>query len=348
MKYFFITASMVGGGTERVISILANQFAKEGHDVTILMTADDRLDYALENTVNCELITTSTQGSLIKRFGRIIKIRNVFKKNREAVFYSFGTETNLFSILASMGLNSNLILSERNDPNQCSYSKLRDMVYFGGKRFVFQTESAKQCFSCRIQKRSVVISNPIRDDLPDAFTGIRKKTVVAVGRLERQKNHKLLITAFSKFLTEFPEYELKIYGQGPLKAELQELIEKSQLTGKIHLMGFSKNVLEEIKEDGMYVLSSDYEGVPNSLLEAMGIGMPVIATDCPIGGPDSLIEDGSNGVLVPVGNELVMYEAMCRFARDAMFAEACGKNALLVRDTNKTENIVKLWAQCAM
>ena len=112
MKYFFITASMVGGGTERVISILANHFAKEGEDVTILMTADDRLDYCLEKQIKCELISTSTSGSPIKRIQRIIKLRNIFKHNKTATFYSFGTETNLFCILASVGLDINLILSE--------------------------------------------------------------------------------------------------------------------------------------------------------------------------------------------------------------------------------------------
>jgi len=346
MKYFFITASMVGGGTERVISILANHFAREGEDVTILMTANDKLDYTLDKNVKINLITSNTGKSVIKRINRIRVLRSLYTQNKDAVFYSFGTETNLFSILASLGKKVNLVLSERSDPNQCTFKLLRDSIYFFGAKFVFQTEQARQCFSKRIQDRGVVISNPLRDDIPDCYKGERKKTIVAVGRLIPVKNYPLLIRAFAMLHSEYPDYQLQIFGQGEELEKLQELTKQLDVQRDVCFCGFTENVLEQIKTAGMYVLSSDYEGVSNSLLEAMALGVPVIATDCPIGGATSLIQNGENGLLIPVGDENSLYESMKRYAKHIAFADKCGQNAAKVRNENETTRIAKLWKDC--
>ena len=343
MKYFFITASMVGGGTERVISILANHFAKKGNDVTILMTANDTIDYELDNRICTKLITTNTGGSILKRLERIQKLRQIYKENLDAAFYSFGTETNLFAILAGLGERVNLILSERNDPNRCTYKLLRDVIYFFGNKFVFQTEQAKRYFSKRIQNRSAVIPNPIREDIGESYQGVRKKRVVAVGRLEPQKNQKLLLEAFQLFHNEYQEFYLDIYGQGPCLDELKRETEKLNIVENVHFKGFSKNILEEIQDASMYVLSSDYEGIPNSLLEAMAIGLPVISTNCPIGGPESVICNGINGILVETGNAAQLAESMCYYAKCPEKAAEFGEKATEIKETNKAERIASMW-----
>jgi len=345
MHIIFIIASMGGGGSERVISALSEQFIRWQHDVTIIMTAGNEIAYTLDARIKVKQIGGQTGGSLQKRLSRIAELRKLVKRNKNALFISFGTETNLFCILAGFGIKKRMILSERNDPNQCSYKTARDMIYSLGNRFAFQTDAAKECFSRAIQKRSTVIPNPILQQIPERFTGKRDKTVVAVGRLTKQKNHALLLQAFKLFWEKHPEYRLIIYGQGELEAELRNLSCSLNLDSAIVLAGFSKDIIEKIKTAGMYVLSSDYEGISNSMVEAMAVGVPVIATDCPIGGARLCIEDGVNGLLVPVGDKEAMASAMSKLADNPHFADRLSKKAVEIHKRFSLENIAAQWLE---
>lgn len=345
MKINFLTASMVGGGTERVIALLANYLVEQGHKVTIMMLADNRVEYSLNEKIEILQISSATGGRIKERIKRIAKLRSYFSKNCNDIYLSFGTETNLFAIVASAFFRCKLILSERNDPNQCNFKKFRDFLYFYGKYFVFQTEDARKCFSQKIQKRSVVIPNPLSEMLPEPFEGIREKTVVAVGRLEEQKNYYLLLDAFEKFSKVNKEYSLHIYGKGILLQDLELYAKKLEIEEKVKFEGFKKNVLEHIKNAGMYVLSSDHEGIPNAMLEAMAMGLPVIATDCPIGGPRMLLESEKNGILVPMNDSEAMSVAMKQIADDQDLAEKCSLEARKVRELYSIPNICDKWME---
>lgn len=343
MHIIFVTASMAGGGSERVIAALSEQFIQWDHSVMILMTASDEVAYSLNENVQVTPLGFRTGGSVHKRIKRIAALRKHFKTHKDSLVISFGTETNLFSVIAALGLKQRMILSERNDPNQCTFARLRDFIYYFGKAFVFQTEDAAKCFSARIQKKGCVIPNPVFGRLPEVFMGEREKTIVAVGRLTAQKNHMLLLHAFSDFVQTEPEYRLVLYGKGELEGELKETAEKLGISDKVVFAGFKNPVLEYINRSGMYVLSSDYEGISNSLAEAMAIGLPVIATDCPIGGSRLCIEDGENGLLVPMKNGEKLCEAMHRIASDKEFAEKLSRNAVRIRDRFAVEKIAGMW-----
>ena len=345
MKALFVTAGMDGGGTERVIAVLANYMVQHGHDVTILMTVGEESVYELDNRIKLAGIGERTGGRIGKRVERIRKIRRYFREDKERVILSFGIETNLFSILAGLLLKNKILVSERNDPNRCSYPAIRNLLYQFADGFVFQTKAAQQCFGRNIRKKSVVIANPVKDSLPEPFQGERRKRISAVGRLEPQKNHKLLISAFAEFYKTHPDYELFIYGKGELQRELQELAEQSGISSQVKFPGFAKNVPEQIKADAMYVLSSDYEGISNSLMEAMAIGMPVISTDCPIGGSALLIQSGVSGILTPVGDTKALTEAMCRIADEPEKAQKMAQRAQEIRETYSTSKICTQWME---
>ena len=345
MKIVFVTAGMGGGGSERVIANLSNYLVKQGHTVLIVMTAGNEVAYWLDHRVIVRSIGERTDGSIMKRFKRILSIRGVIAKDRSQVILSFGTETNLYTILASLFLKNRLIVSERNDPNQCKYQKIRNGLYELADCFVFQTKDARECFSKRIQDRSVVIPNPIKSDLPDPYTGERKKKIVAVGRLNYQKNHRLLLEAFADFNKGYPDYELMIYGQGELLEELTIYSETLQISKQVQFAGFSQKILQEISDAAMYVLSSDFEGVSNSLMEAMAIGIPVISTDCPIGGSAELIEPMKNGILVPVKDRLALAEAMITLAGNPNIGKRLSNRAVSVRETYSNDKICKRWME---
>lgn len=130
--------------------------------------------------------------------------------------------------------------------------------------------------------------NPVEAErIPSQYRGERENVIVAAGRLAPQKNFSLLIKAFARFNKHHPEYTLRIYGEGELREELTNLTNSLQIAEKVELPGRSVSLLQEMNSAAMFVLTSDYEGMPNVLLEAMCMGMPVISTDCPSGGRKS-------------------------------------------------------------
>ena len=343
MKVIFVIVSMAGGGAERVISILANQFVKSGIDVCIMMTAGNEVSYELDERVQLCSMGGTSGGSLKKRIRRIRNMRSVFKGNRNSTIISFGPGTSFFTVVADLFLHHHLIISERNDPAACAYPIIRNLIYSKARAVVFQTEAAKNCFPVRIQKKGVVIANPISANLPDISRGERQKTVVAVGRLETQKNYPLLLDAFSEFHKQNKDFILHIYGEGSQKGILQEQAERLHIENYIVWEGFCRDVLQRIKRAGIYVLPSDYEGVSNALLEAMAMELPVVATDCPIGGSALCIEDGINGRLVPVRNVSRMVQAMSELVNDPEKAEKMAKEAGKVRVRFSEEKIAEQW-----
>lgn len=343
MKVCFITSTMVGGGAERVIATLSNELARRGCEVTILLTTAYVIEYDLDPRVQVKMISNKTNKNNLERIKRIKALRNYFKRNRDVNYISMPTDTNIFTVIAALFLKVNLIISERSDPNQYHSKNLRNLVYRFAHKIVFQTQEAKLYYSKRLQRIGEVIPNPISSLLEEPYTFERIKRIVAVGRLDPAKNHKLLIDAFEKFVCEYGEYELYIYGKGILEEELSKYIKNKKLEEKVKLAGFFSNVWGEAKNSAIYVLSSDFEGMPNSLLEAMAMGLPVIATDCPIGGSAMVIQDGANGLLVPAGNVEEMYRAMCRLASDEEYAKALGEKALRVREELSVEKICDRW-----
>lgn len=350
-KIIFVTISMRGGGTERVISVLANRMVTEGHEVTIVMIADPTIEYELDERISTVCVSKATGGSLIGRIKRIFNMRKVFARNRDAKIISMGTVANMFSLLASFGLKNPVTISERNDPNRLNHRPIkkvevwiRNLLYRRADKVVLQTEDVLDCFPNYIRKKSEVIPNPVPLNMPLPVSMVeRTNTIMTAGRLTEQKNHKLLIDAFAKFSAHFPEYRLNIYGRGELEKVLQKQVEELQLQEKVKLCGFCNNLYEELGKGGMFVLTSDWEGISNTLLEAVAMGIPTIATDCPVGGSRVCIKDGVNGFLIPVGDENMLLQKMTALASDRALREKLSQNAVKIRDDFSVEKIVSRW-----
>ena len=347
MKIAFVCESLSFGGIERVISIISESFAKNGVDVTILTTVDNKRSYELDFRIKTRQIEyTQMANSAVKVYQKIRGLRKNILTEKYDVCIAFGYKASVYSIIAATGIKTKIIISARNDPDSYGNGlirKVRDLAYRRSDLLVCQTEYVKQYYEKRLVRNSIIIPNPIKADLPVPFKGNRDKRVVNFCRLNRQKNIPLLIDAFSLFHKHHPAFSLCIYGQGDIKEELVEHIAKKGLQKSVKIQDFTSNIHEAVINASMFVSSSDYEGISNSMLEALAIGLPTICTDCPVGGASLAIADGINGILVPVNNVQELAKAMQRVAENDEFSKSLSENGALIRERFSTEKILKQW-----
>lgn len=349
MKIMFFVPRMGGGGAERVIANLANDFDKKEHSVLIYTPTDSKSFYPLRPSV--QIIGENypvSKKPIIRQFMLIcggarlwFAYNKTVKREKPDVVISFLTETNIIALLHNHK-QIKLIISERNDPTK--YSKPVQLFI----KLLYKKADVLVCQSYRVAdyfalNNTEVIPNPIDVSLlPKPYNGVRRKTVSAVGRLALQKNFFNMINAFSMVENDFNDYNLEIYGEGPLHNTLQELIDSLNMTGRVKLMGAHKDVLEKIKDTSLFIMSSDYEGFPNALVEAMAIGLPVISTDFNSGTAREIIGK-ENGVLVPVGDPEALAKAMNELLRNRELRESMSKENIKIRDKLAVDKISSEW-----
>lgn len=333
MKIVFVLPNMSGGGTERVVALLANEYVQKGYHVTIMLFAGDQTVYPLDERIEICCVGEASQGSFSVRMKRLANMRRFYKKNAGCHIFAFSAMGAVFSALTAMGIPHRMLVSERNDPSRYEHPRIRNWAYGRAEKIVLQTEDMKNYFPQKWKRKMVVIPNPVSDDMPFPYEGVRSKKVVTVARLQPQKNQKLLISAFAGFLKDYPDYELHLFGIGELEQALKEQAEKLNIADKVIFRGFSSKVREEILDSAMFVLTSDYEGISNSMIEALAMGIPVISTDCPVGGSKMYIEDGISGILTPVGDEKALLKAMKKIAGDTEFAKKISMNGTKIKET---------------
>lgn len=348
MKILFTISQLGGGGAERVVSVLANGFASIGWNVEILMIYDRPIAYELDKRIKLTNLHCK-RGRILGSIQQIFAIRKYYKKTDVDVIVSFLVVVNMVSILAHLGCKIPLIISERNDPNRNPRSNIvrimRDKIYRFAEGNVFQTPDAKRYFEDKKVKNGIVIPNPLKECLPEPFLGERKKTFVTAVRLEKQKNIPLLIKAFACVHELHPEYSLRIFGDGPDKDELIRLCTEHDINDSVKFEGFSKNWHSLILDASCFVLPSDYEGLSNSLIEALALGIPVISTDHPIGGAKMFVENHKNGILIPVGDENALVDAMMFIIDNPDSAWQYAKNAQSIRAKLAVDTIVQKWIE---
>lgn len=271
-----------------------------------------------------------------------------FIDNRpDAVILSFMVHC-YSNVAEAIGKNkkNKFIISERDDPNTVTGKEMKRRRIYAmhmADACVFQTEQAYQCLVGEIGEKGVVIPNPISDGLIPTYTGKRRKSIVNFCRLHRKKNLPLLIRAFKQVNAKHPEYELNIYGKGELQEQLLELIRELNLEDKAFIFDFTSDIHSIIKDCAMFVSSSDFEGISNSMIEAMAIGLPTVCTDCPIGGASMMICSNKNGILIPVGDENALAEAMNYMIENPAEADRMGLEAAKIRYELSCKNIAEKW-----
>lgn len=313
-KIAFFIGSMGGGGAEKVISILSNYYAERGYKTDVIVLLNNDIYYELNKSTNF----IDFSGDTTSRFKRVPywlkSIRSYVKNEKPDVIVSFVARINCLVALACIGLKTKIIVSERSDPRLDGRTKginfLTKIFYPKVDRVVFQTNRAKGFFPKL--KNGIVISNPIM--VKEFADKVDETKIVSVGRLCKEKNHKMLINAFYKLYKNHKEARLEIYGDGVLKDELQLQINDLELENNVKLMGKVDDVMSRIADSCIFCLSSNYEGLSNALLEAIALGIPCISTD--VAGASEYIVDGESGFIVPVGDEDAFAKRMIELYSD--------------------------------
>ena len=335
-----------------MITDIANALS-DTHEVDFLTYRNDKVLQPLSDKVNH--IHNPLYKNKIKpleNIGQICKLHKFIKKNSYDVAIAFLHPSNYMLTLASKGTKTKVLLSERADPysrkkNGGLYTHLIEHILYRADGYVFQSNGAMELYPQKCQEKGVVIVNSIPDDLTDLhFTGKRKKTVVHVARMELiQKRQDVMLEAFKIFSEKHPDYVLEFYGDGPEEDKMKALAHEMGLDDKVDFKGAQGNILSHIADAGMFVLTSDYEGLPNALLEAAAIGLPCISTDCSPGGARMIIEDGKNGFIVPCGDYKMLAERMCELAEDSEKAERFSREAMKITEKFEPSEIYRRWEE---
>ena len=345
---------MAKGGSQRVIANLAESLVEKGHQVTIVTTMIAEDEYELPggvkriiSDISEEEITSNRIGNLKKRF---CKLRNIWKKEQPDIIISFIGKNNFMAILTAWGLKIPVVVSVRAEPTVEYYNGF--MRFFAkhllckAAGVVLQTEDSKTFFNKKTLKKAVVLPNPLNPNFIDEYyDGPRENKIVTVGRIDSLKNQKLIVESFYKIAGELPDVELVLYGDGEDRESLMESAKNSPYGDRIFFPGSVNNVKEHIKTAKLFVLSSNAEGMPNALMEALALGIPCVSTNCPCGGPKMLMEGKENGILVPVGDSEEMAKAMKVILQYEKLWEKYSKNAYRITETLNPDVVNKRWEE---
>lgn len=343
-RIVFFIGSLQLGGAERVLSILANSLIILKYEVTIILYYDREICYELNNDIKIIEIEKETKSS--SYFTNMLFLRKYIQRNADIVV-SFLTVFNIFSILTTFNLHIPIIVSNRSDPNYEPRKRrlrmLRNFLYRFSSKIIVQTTSAKRYFPFSLQDKIVEIANPISGTLVkgEALLQEKEKKIVAVGRLIQSKNQLLLINAFTRIANKYADYELHIYGDGEYKAILEKQINDLNMSDRIILMGEEKNIFDKIKNADVFVLTSNYEGMPNSLLEAMCLGLPVVATR--VAGAEDFIVSGENGLLVDCNDQQGVELSLEQLLDNPKQKETIAKNAVEIYEELRESQIINKW-----
>ena len=356
-KIMFHLNCLERGGAERVVTNLSNQFCKEGDEIIVATQWFGEEEFELSpgvRRIHVGLKESDTKkNAIIKAILRVRYLRELIREEKPDAVVAFAYKAIYRTLIASLFIKTPVIIAVRTDPVGHYDSKLDKilipLLYPRASGAVFQTEGQRDFFPKYIRDKSCIILNPVTDKYLNVEHPVQKeKTIVHSGRMVDFKNQQLLIEAFVQVHEKYPEYDLKIYGGDSFDGTrelLEATIEKHNAHRYVHLMGSSDELEKQLIKGEIYAFSSDWEGLPNALLEAMVLGMPIVATDCPCGGPRTIMEHRKSGLLVPVKDKEALAEGMIELIENPEYAAALGKEARKLGDIVNGAAIIKQWRQ---
>lgn len=356
-KIMFHLNCLHHGGAERVVSNLANRFAQAGYEVIVAVQWIDENEYELDPRVKHIVVGLKPEDDkrnrISKYIRRVVYLKDCIKEEKPDVVIAFAHLAIYRCLMSAKGTGVPVIVAVRTNPIGHYESKLDKIqiprLFPRAAGAVFQTEGQRDFFKPYLQENSTIILNPINEKYLDVQPPVsRTKTVAQVGRVEGFKCQPMLVDAFMDVHAKHPDWELKIYG-GDSGDGTWQILEKKiadyDASSFVHLMGDCDTLERELNDVGVFAFSSEWEGLPNALMEALALGLPTVSTDCPCGGPATVMTDGVDGLLVPIWNKDAMAEAICKLIENPELAEEYGRNARKIADRANPDVVFEQWAE---
>lgn len=346
MKIVFVSGPLKCGGSERVMSILANSLADE-HQISMLTTSSiTKPFFPLKKSIKVYSLIENIHE--LKKIRGSLRFRKLICSIKPDIIISFQDRVNLFTLVCCFGLNTPIIISERNHPQHKPISpflgKIKKYFYPKASHLVVQTRSIQQWFTHKQYKNKdiSIIPNPLEKLVIQDIESPKRKFIIACGRLVPQKGFIELIEIFADIANNYPDWDLRIIGEGPYRQRIENKIEELKLKNRVFLEGYMTEPHSLLLKGEIFTLTSYYEGFPNVLAEAMACGKAVISYDCP-SGPADMIENEVNGLLIENQNKDAFKLALTELIDNPPLRKRLGNKALSLSKTLSADKITEQW-----
>lgn len=346
MKVCFFTSSLGAGGAERVLSVLSKPLTDYYDDVQYIMWYEQPVFYQIDEKV--KIVSIEKLSRETGKFRKMKWLRSYIKKEKPDIFISFSAPFNMLALASLWKTSVKVIAAERVDPRSFRWGKhyevLRNILYRTAYGILAQTETSKDYFKGSLFKKCDVIYNPVlmeKKIVGSAITHNNRNIIITAARLEYQKRQDLLIEVFADFKVRHPDYKLIVYGKGSQLESLKNVAYRCGVADSVEFPGVVSDLWDKMVEARMFVMTSLFEGMSNSLIEAMCLGLPCISTK--VSGAVDLIESGKNGILIDIDDKDALLSAMTEIAENSGFAQTMADNASKIYNQLNVDTIAAKW-----
>lgn len=351
-KIAFYIGSLRKGGAERVFVNLADYFRKEGYEVVMVTQYRFEEEYDLPLGVGRILSDIGeeevTHSRIRNFFRRLNKLHAIWKEQKPDLVLSCIGKNNFMAVVSVMGTDTKAVVSVVGEAAEeyptRAMRMLANLLFPHAAGIILQTERSRAFFRKKVGTRAVVLPNSLNPAfIRPRYEKEREKEIVSVGRMDKNKNHEMQLRAFAALPPAYSDYTLTIYGDGELRSSIEELADELGIADRVRLPGVVPDVADRIGRASLFLLTSYSEGVSNALIEALALGLPVIATDVPSGGTQELMADGVSGLIIPAGDQKALEDAMEKILGDSAYADSLGREAARIQERLAPERVNALW-----
>lgn len=352
-KIVFYIGNLARGGAERVVVNLSEYLKACGYRITIVTKERASVEYPVPEGVDrvlADITGDEITRSRIRNFcRRVSKLRGIWKKEKPDLIVSFIKKNNLMAIASSLGLKVPVLVtivsaSFREYPGV--FKPIANLLFPLADGVIAQTPEERDYFKKRVRKKTIILPNAMHPDfIGPVYQGARENEIVAVGRIDENKNQKMLVEAFEPMADKYPEIKVMIYGDGEARERLQKFICEKGLENRIFLPGHQADIKSRIKKARIFVLTSRVEGIPNAMMEAMALGLVPVSTDFGGGGAKQLIHDGEDGFLIPIDDAAALTQKLELLLSDGALEERMRQKAVLIQDRLNPDMVNRQWRE---